>query len=264
VGVFVFLGLANTPAFAQNGGFSGGVTPSRFELNSDAGDVLRRSLQIYNLGSRPRQFRVRTVEWTYSEAGASQFHDALAANSCRPWVRLERHKIVVVPDPKRPRNFRFEIEVPEDAPAQECTFAIMIESIDQTYDASFADGALNLPVTGRIAVIVYVSVGDVTPDLQFGEIALHDGGRGQLPALQVRNVGGAHGRLDADLVAVNEDGDEVRLSLATSPILPGQTRYLAMSPEPGKALQYPLTVTGKVYADGKAVRINQILDAPET
>jgi hypothetical protein len=37
-----------------------------------------------------------------------------------------------------------------------------------------------------------------------------------------------------------------------------------MTPEAGSVLRYPVNVTGKVYADGKAVRINQHLDGPDS
>jgi hypothetical protein len=260
--VFLLCGWATGVAplaLAADGGFSGGVTPSRFELDSSAGKHLRRSLKIYNLSARPQQYSVRTVEWDYSADGQVGFSNALAADSCREWVRLERHRINVVPDPQQPRNFRFEIQVPENEPARECRFAIMIESLASTYDAVFSAGALTMPITGRIAVIVYLNIGDVEADLQLGELAVREHNDSRLPAIEVRNVGSAHGRLDADLTARNADGERVQLSIATSPILPGQTRYLPLTPEAGKQVHYPITVTGKIYSDGNAFEIDQQL-----
>lgn len=256
------LSLLSPVVSAENAGFSGGVTPSRFELDVNSGEVLRRSLKIYNLSTRPAQFAVRTVDWHYSESGSSLFRDELSPDSCRPWVRLERHRVSVVPDPQRPRNFRFEIEVPDGVADRECRFAIMVEGLSEPYAASFADGAMQLPITGRIAVIVYLKIGDVEPQLQIGDIAVKQLDTGTLPALEVRNVGGAHGRLDADLLAISDTGQRIRLALATSPVLPGQTRFLAMTPERGKSLEYPLNIIGKIYADGQALEIDQPVYAP--
>lgn len=258
----VIVGLALTCLVqADDKGFTGGVTPSRFEISTDQGDLVRKSLKIYNLSARPQQFNVRTVEWQYTEQGQISFHDQLAPSSCREWVRLERHKISVVPDPQQPRNFRFEVQVPEDAPRQQCRFAIMIESVDGKVDKSFADGAVRLPITGRIAVIVYVNVGDPEADLEFGSLAVREIRTRRLPSIEVRNLGDAHGRLDADLVAEDEGGNKVRLSIETSPILPQQTRYMVLSPEAGKQLHYPLTVKGKIYRDDDTYEVEQLLES---
>ena len=241
--------------------FAGGVTPSRFELRAAAGDVVRQTLKIYNLGARPQQFNVRTVDWRYTEAGQISFQNELAPDSCREWVRLERRRINVVPDPQRPRNFRFEMHIPDAQPDRECRFAIMVESLAAGFEASFGDGALSLPISGRIAVIVYLGVGDVAPELQIGEIVLLDAEDGALPAVAVRNLGSAHGRVDAELDAIASDGKRTRLSIATSPILPGQTRYLKLTPETRAPLNLPARVRGRIYTDREAFEVDQALSA---
>ncbi len=261
--LLAFCAALSGTAQAAGKGFSGGVTPSRFELASNSGGLVRRSLKIYNLSARPQQYQVKTVDWQYSEAGQISFQDSLAADSCREWVRLERHSISVVPDPQQPRNYRFEIQVPPDAPDQECRLAIMIENLDSNVDARFADGAISMPIAGRIAVVVYLQVGEVASELQIGEVVVQESAHANLPAVQVRNQGSAHGRLDADLVAHSSTGDAVRLSIATSPILPGQTRYMALTPEAGKQLRYPLTIKGRIYSDGKSVAIEQDIQSAD-
>jgi len=255
--------ISSGSAVYADKGFSGGVSPSRFELVSKAGDVVRRSIKIYNLGARPSQFKVRTVDWDYSADGQISFQDELAENSCREWVALERHKISVVPDPQRPRNFRFEIQIPEDAPAQECRFALMMEGQSDAHTAQFADGQVSLPVAGRIAVIVYLGVGGVDSKISIGRLSVRQVNSRLLPVLQVKNEGQAHGRLDSDLVAKTEDGKRLPLTIATSPILPGQTRYLALSPVAGTELSYPLTVKGKIYSDAKSTDIDETLHSAE-
>jgi len=250
-------------AVSADRGFSGGVSPSRFELLSKPGDLVRKSIKIYNLGARPTQFKVRTVDWDYSADGQISFQDELATDSCREWVALERHKISVVPDPQRPRNFRFEIKIPENAPAKECRFALMMEGQSDAHTAQFADGQVTLPVAGRIAVIVYLGIGGVEPEISIGRLSVRQVNSRKIPVLQVRNEGQAHGRLDADLIAKTADGKRLPLTIATSPILPGQTRFLALSPVAGTELVYPLTVKGKIYSDANSTDIEETLQGLE-
>ncbi len=252
-------GMSSAGANSADNGFSGGVTPSRFEMRGEQGQLLRKSLKIYNLGARPQQFNVKTVDWRFSAAGEISFQEPLAADSCRQWVRLERHRINVVPDPQRPRNFRFEIQVPEGELDRECRFAIMIESLDGDYAANFAQGAVKMPISGRIAVIVYLGVGDVAPEIEIGSIAVGRDSKSGFPSLEVVNRGSAHGRLDADLTAADAEGNRVRLSIATSPILPGQQRQLLLTPQEQKELVYPVHITGKVFTDKGSATIDQTL-----
>lgn len=255
----LLVGLFANAALAADSGFSGGVTPSRFELGATQGDLLRKSLKIYNLSNRPQQYAVRTVEWRYSAAGEISFHDELAQDSCREWVRLERHKINVLPDPQRPRNFRFEVEIPEAAAHQECRFALMIENLDGAAKADFAGGSVSMPIAGRIAVIVYIGVGEAESELVIGEVSIQELHHRNVPTVTVKNLGNAHGRLDADLVAISESGKKTPLTIATSPILPGQTRFMALTPVDVQTLDFPLTVTGTIYSDGQTIKINQEL-----
>lgn len=255
--------LVSPYGYGADSGFAGGITPSRFELETKQGELLRRSFKLYNLSSRPQQFKVRTVEWQFSPEGQISFQDALAGDSCREWVRLERRKVSVVPDPQQPRNFRFEVQVPADAEPRQCRFALMVESTSDAVDTNFADGALNLPITGRIAVIVYLNIGDVQPELQFGTLAVREVNTRRFPTMEVHNSGEAHGRLDADLVALHKDGSKTQLSIDTTPILPHQTRYLALMPESGKELTYPLTITGKLYNDSGSYEVQQELQSAD-
>lgn len=244
----------------SNGGFSGGVTPARFELTGAAGDVIRQSLKIFNLGDRPQTFRLRTVDWNYSNAGEIAYFDELKTGSCRPWVRLEAHEVQVVPDPQHPRHFRFETHIPDSAPKAECRFAIMIESLGDPFSTEFNGGAISMPVTGRIAVIVYIGIGGVQADLRMEAITMHSVGERDLPVVTVRNVGDAHGRLDGDLTLKDAHGQRYSLSVATSPVLPGQTRTLKLTPGDYQGrLAEPVTIKGKIYAEQHTYAIDSVL-----
>ena len=260
-----FMALLVASAHAQvPGGFAGGVTPSRLEMIADAGETVARSLSIYNLGQRPQKFGVQTNEWTFSDSGEIAFSDELAENSCRPWVRLERRKINVVPSATRARKFRFEVHVPADAGPTECRFAIMIESLGEPYNAEINGGAITLPTTGRIAVIVYLAVAGAKPDIAVSEVKVMKVGKSALPFVSVSNKGNAHGRLDSALDGVDAKGNKLELFVATSPILAGQTRLLALSPDEKyrqdvAEIIYPLKLSGKIYADSATFSIDTVL-----
>lgn len=242
--------LLSDYSLAKGDGFTGGVTPSRFELQSTSGKLVRRSLAIYNLGIAPAKYRVRTVDWSYSERGEISFIDTLTKDSCRRWVRLEQHQVSVLPDPKRPRNFRFEINIPEDAPRQECRFALMLEGIDDEFVTQLSGGQIAMPITGRIAVIVYLGINGVAPNLTVSEIITEKHNGKTQPLLKVTNSGDGHGRLDSELTAKTRDGDKLKLVVASSPVLPGQTRYLTLSPiDYKKPIKYPLTIKGRIFSD---------------
>ena len=70
---------------------------------------------------------------------------------------------------------------------------------------------MQLPIVGRIGVIVYVTVGDAAPQIEmFGpEVITLNGQR--VPALRVHNAGNAHTRMSGFLSGKDASGQEVRL-----------------------------------------------------
>jgi len=259
---FMLAALAFAMPVLANDGFTGGVSPSRFELKSKAGDVVRRSVEIYNLGAKPSKYRVRTVDWTYSSEGQIGFSDQLLDNSCRPWVRIEQHEVSILPGAKRPKDFRFEVRVPEDATKSECRFALMIEGVDDDLVTQLGSAKnIALPINGRIAVIVYLGINGAKPDLEISKLHIVENRDNSLPALEVVNNGDAHGRLESELTAKTADGKKVELVVASSPILAGQTRYLTLTPVGNKdSLTYPLAVKGRIFSDRHTFKIDSVVD----
>lgn len=266
--LLLFFMVSQQGVAAENGGFSGGVTPSRFEITASAGKVVKRTFSIYNVGDRPTKFSIETADWDFSPVGKLSFNAPLTENSCRPWVRLERHEINVLPSANKPHLFRFEVHVPENTPAQECRFALMVSSLGEPYTTTLSDGSISLPVTGRIAVIVYLAVGDVAPKVVLEQLKVVSYQGAMMPVVQVRNEGQAHGRLDGELAGKDANGNSFELFIATSPIMVGQTREMVLTPEESYMKQhpeivYPITVTGKVYADKQTFNVNTVLDTPK-
>lgn len=231
--------------------FAAAVNPPRFEIEAKAGQTVRQVLEVTHAGAGTGMYRVYTTDWTMDDKGAVTFYDTVQPGSCRPWVAIERREISV---PRGARvRYRFEVSPPPNAPAGECRFALMIESKPQELQA----GETAFPMSGRIAVIVYVAVGGVRAELVpiGGEMGEFDGS--VVPILTVRNEGNATARLSGYLKAVDAAGKQVELAPEAVPILPGQTRKIALQvyeppPKPGSlqaaprkvTFSYPLTVRG--------------------
>lgn len=259
LGLMIYLGLLSE-LYAQAS--LAAVSPARFELNSSPGQRVAQVLDIYNPSSKTASYSIRSSEWFYDDFGRSSYSDDLKEGSCRPWLKLERRKVTIAPQQRR--RFRFEFHIPEDVAHQECRLALFIESDERAEVAP--SGGMNLPVKGRIAVIVYLGVGDVSPKLQVqGVRRLQDGSY----AIVTMNKGTATGRLASELRAVDVDGKDYDAGVSSSPVLPGQRRLLPLNfVEPmtpvmkrnGRKPQavmpnFPVQLSGRIYAGGTVVPV---------
>jgi hypothetical protein len=229
------------PAHAQ--GFAALVSPPRFELAAKPGKTLRGVIEVSNRSSTPGRYLVHTADWTLAPDFGVSFQDALQPGSCRPWVAIERPE-VVVPGGGTLR-YRFEVAVPADAPAGECRFAVMIEGADPSIAVN---QGLNLPVTGRIGVIVYVIIGDGAPDMEvLGPTVATLNGQ-QVPTLRVHNGGSAHGRVSGFLTGTDAKGNSYDFTPSDFPILPHEERQVFLTPSTPTndhpTLTFPVTVKG--------------------
>jgi hypothetical protein len=248
--LLVVLMLVLADAHAQ--GFAALVSPPRFELRAKPGDRVRDVIEITNAGGQAARYRVRSADWTLDDNATVKFDDVLRPGSCRPWVAIERREINVSPGGKY--RYRFEVGVPADAPTGECRFALLIEGDDQNVDAG---GGLNFPVSGRLGIIVYVTIGDADAKLDIVGTRIGNVGGEELPIVMVANTGNAHGRLTGFLSGTDAAGRKLEFTPSTLPILPGETRAIPLSiyREKDESAQatYPVTISGKLEWSGKSM-----------
>ena len=234
-------------------GFSAVVSPPRFEDSAKPGTTYRNVVEIDNASGESAHFTVRTADWTLLPDGGVQFSDALAAGSCRPWVGIEAAELLL--PAKGKRRYRFEVQVPADATRRECSFALMIEG-----DPEPVRNGIAIPVSGRIAVIVYLAIGDAAPRLALAGQRIARVEERDVPVLLVRNDGDAHGRLEGFVDGTDAGGHRYAFVPSTLPILPGETREIALQPQaddpasPPPALQFPVRLQGRL--DSGAQRID--------
>lgn len=244
--------LAAGAAEAQE--FALSASPPRFELMVKPGETSRSVIELENPATAPASFAVATADWALTADGGVVLDRALRPASCRPWVALEQHRVTLAG--KGRLRFRFEVTPPAGTPAGECRFAIVISGADQTVHAK---GGLDLPVSGQIAIIVYAALGGARPRLEIAKADVVTINGIPTPVLQVRNDGAAHGRLQARLTGSDAAGRKRAFSISGLPVLPGETRMLALSPDdggdaialdgkaepgPGRPIAYPLRISG--------------------
>ena len=252
------LGVAFS-ASVRSQGFAALVSPPRFELTAQPGKTLRSVIEVSNRSTAPAKYLMRTADWTFSTDFSVNFQDALQADSCRPWVAIERPE-VVVPGGGTLR-YRFEVAVPADAPAGECRFAVMIEGAEPSIARS---KGLDMPVTGRIGVIVYLTVGDGAPELELlgPKVATLNGQA--IPALRVHNSGNAHGRMTGFLTGKDAKGISYDFTPSDFPILPHEEREVFLTPstatEERPTLTFPVTVKGTLEWGRQRTELNQIFE----
>lgn len=253
--------MAVHPALAD--GFSVLVSPPRFELSGAPGTVLRDHVEINNPGNQPIALEMRTADWDMDEKGATTFHPPeLQPGSCRPWTRIERHSLSL--PAQTSKRFRFQIDIPADAPAGECRLALLIQAPKD--DAVIARAnTLSFPVQGRIAVIMYISIGDARPELVLEQLVLEEHGGQLTPVAVLHNRGIAHARTAGYVDATDSNGNRLEFAVSAVPILPGQTRRVTLRRPVAEGTQPPplappLEMRGTIEWGTGQIKVKQRLE----
>jgi hypothetical protein len=256
-GVFLLwlLGVAFS-GLVEAQGFAALVSPPRFELAAKSGKTVRSVIEVSNRSTAPARYLIHTADWSLSPDFSVNFHDDLQEGSCRPWVAIERPE-VVVPGAGTLR-YRFEVTVPADAAAGECRFAVMIEGAEPSIARS---KGLDVPVTGRIGVIVYVTVGEGAPELEILGPSVANLNGQQVPTLRIHNAGSAHGRISGFLTGTDAKGVSYDFTPSDFPILPHEEREVFLTPstatEDHPKLAFPVTVKGTLEWGDHRTELNQ-------
>lgn len=237
--------------------FSALISPPRIEDKVKSGQVYRNVLDIQNVSSLPAEYQVKTNDWTLDQQGGVVFSDALAADSCRPWVAIESTRVALGAGARL--RYRFQVQVPADAGIRQCRFALMFEGEPEQLPGMVS------PIAGRIGVIVYLDINGAQPVLQLVLASTVMQQKQLLPALLVSNNGSAHGRLSGLIDARDSTGHTVTLTPSADPILPGMQRRILLSPvapryqpvdAPLPTLNYPLHLKGKLDSMGQPLSID--------
>jgi len=189
----------SVPVYADD--FAISISPPRFELSAQPGQTVRAVAEMSNASTTAAQLSFATAEWDLTPDGGVTLSNAVKPNSCRPWVAIERRQTTL--QAKAQLRYRFEITPPADTRPTECRFAIVVAGAEERV----SPGAnVSFPVSGQIAIIVYVTVGDVKPQLRIVKADVVNINGALTPVLMVENTGTAHGRLSAFLTGTDAAG----------------------------------------------------------
>lgn len=248
--------FALLPGVAPAQSFAALVSPPRFELNAKPGEKIRDVLELSNADARAAKWRIKTADWTFDKNGGVAFHDELQAGSCRPWVAIEKREVMLPAGGKY--RYRFEVTPPANTPDSECRFALLIEGDEMNVQTP---GGPPVPVAGRIAVIVYVAVGQAAPVLEVAGSEVTTIAGETLPTLRIRNSGNAHGRLSGFLSGTDASGRKLEFVPTTLPILAGETRAVPLHIQREKddpiKIAFPITIRGTLEWADKTVAFEQ-------
>lgn len=246
--------------------FAAGISPPRFEFNAKPGQVIRDTLVILNASEQFADYKFHTADWELNEnSGVTYVEDTMAANSCRPWVKLEREIVRVRAGGQK--KYRFEVHVPENAEKGLCKFGIIIEPGEKK--TAQAGENIKFPVVGRYAVIVYVTIGEAKANVKLLGITTRLENTLTLPALKLNNTGDTHGRPYGAIEATNPDGKKNTLIISDFPILPGRIEVLSLHPDYKNntnkiILSYPLKLKGRIeFQNGSSIDINETVKEPQ-
>jgi fimbrial chaperone protein len=251
---------------ANGGTFDVSVSPPRIEQRAKPGKIARNRVTITNFANEPGRYLVKSADWDLTKEGRVTFNEGTPnEGSCRPWVRIERRQLTV--PASATRSYRFEVHVPADVESAECRFALLLSADPGTVEPMGLEG-IRIPLVGRVAVIVYVTVGKARADLKLRGLEMRERQGKVVPVVILQNSGNAHGRPAGDLTAVDASGRKTILAVEPFPILPGETRAVALQPvdkfnqggpAPTSELKTPLTIRGKIQWDGGSAKIDQVV-----
>ncbi len=247
--------LALLPPSTHAQGFAAYISPPRFEVSLAPGERARQVVEIQHVGREPGNYRLYTNDWAFGADGALGFTDELAPGSCRPWVSIEAKTLTLAPGERY--RYRFELAPPAGTPARECRFALMVEGSETVQ----VDGAVSFPVGGRIGVIVYAAIGGASAELSLVSTQVNAASGQPVAELTVRNSGLAHTRLEGYVNATDAAGQRFELAPADLPILPGETRRIALSAvaeegKPAPTMRFPLRVQGELEWGSKRLPLD--------
>jgi fimbrial chaperone protein len=248
---------------AHAGGFAATVSPPRFELQGEPGKVIREIVEIHNTGDTKAVYSLRTADWKLSDdGGLTIYPPELQPDSCRPWVRMERLTLPL--QARAGKRLRFEVHIPEGTPSGECRLAILVEPGDNTVTMARAKN-IEFPIQGRIAIIIYVAVGDAKPVLTLQSVKLQDVHGRLTPVAVLKNTGNAHGRPSGFLDGRDASSTRIDFTVAETPIMPAQTREIPLWQAPAEGteaviLQPPLQLEGTIEWRGGKQKFKTLLE----
>lgn len=218
---FIFL---STPIWA---GFSLSISPIRWEAKGNAGKTLRQVITLTSGANTVQKVSVSVGDWTLTEGGAPVFFDpGTMPDSAVAWLRLDSQEFTVYPRQKK--TFKISIHIPDGALHGSYRAAVLFEQ-PQPEKTEEEEGT-NVFLRGRLALPIYVTVGDAKPNGKILGASWKSVAEGRDPvvALGIRNEGNAHLRMNGIFSATSPTDDKFEGIIPGVPVLPGEERWIPL------------------------------------
>jgi len=222
IGIFVLVLMGAHPVRAQMRLL---VSPPRVELRLGAGAAETNVIVVRNEGARAARVKVYLEDWTLTPTGGINYLRAgKDPRSCAAWLQVNPRDFRL--EPGLSRQVRYTLTVPPGAKEGGYHTAILFEFMPAV--AGLVLGEKRMGAHGRIATIVYETVGkpEIKAQLQDFQVSLEK--KGLVFKLVLANQGEGHFRLKGSKIMVkNSQGREAALvKIPDIPVLPKSSREL--------------------------------------
>jgi P pilus assembly chaperone PapD len=201
------------------------VSPVRVEVRADPGNESTHSVQVQNSGTESIRLKAYVEDWELNTEGTPLFRMAgTLVRSASPWIEAAPRDFLL--EPGQTEFVRFTLRVPPGTIDGGYWCGLLLESVPLRYDEEHARRML---VKGRVASMVYVTVGDPLRSAEIASLStITREGRSFL-RLEVANTGQDVIRLAGNVEGLaGEDGLEEKRALPDVPVLPGSRRVVEM------------------------------------
>jgi len=206
------------------------VSPIRVTVRMEAGEEYTNALRVLNSGEEPVRLRAYLEDWYLDEVGTPIFlPTGTLDRTASLWV--DAAPVDFLLEPGQTEFVRFTIKVPKEVVEAGYHGTILLETLPLNRAES---GQMQMFVQGRIACMMYVTVGNPNKAAAITELTtVRREGKNYL-RLQVANTGDDFVRLAGDMtIRRGDDTVGEGTELPDVPILPKSRRWIEveLSPE---------------------------------
>lgn len=216
----------STPALAD---MSLDVSPIRVQVRLQAGEEYTNAIRVLNSGKEPIRLRAYVEDWYLDEVGTPIFRPAGSLERTSSiWIDAAPRDFLI--EPGETKFVRYTVTVPRDIRDGGYHGALLLESLP--LDRS-QQNAMQMFVQGRVACMMYVSVGDPRKSAHITSLTTVRKGNQNLLRMQIENDGEDFIRLDGGMeVLSNGEAIGNMVQLPDVPVLPGTRRLVELELSP--------------------------------
>jgi P pilus assembly chaperone PapD len=235
------------------------VSPIRVQVRVEPGQEYTNAVRVLNSGKEPVRLRAYVEDWFLDEKGTPIFRPAgTMERSASLWVDAAPSDFLL--EPGQAKFVRYTISVPGDAREIGYHGSLMLETLPLN---RAEQQAMQMFVQGRIACMMYVTVGDPPRAAEIKSMAVVRRRDKPYLRLLVENTGEDFIRLAGDLKVVNGvDAVGDATPLPDVPVLPKSRRYVELELLPGQVLANALAQV-RIELAGVGVLLGECSVDPE-